>query len=380
MILLLFLLSQFSLSTAQIVHPHYVEQFKKIKYNADQKEYTAFIDTLKKNNIQIGECVEQFIVNKKERALNDPFFNDNDRKEIKSLDEYHKRIDNKKLEIIYQDSIPSYIRKLVQKTAEELGVKERIEVAPSLDSVGSIFPKKWWDDKDFNKIPHKYKILGVTTCNLLLSKEFIIDNFCQDCMIMRDINCRCRQIRAAAIRHELTHIKKRHFHINFYDVLINKKINPELKAKITRSIETEADLLPLAYGNKGVAQDAVVEFEFIYNNICKSDEQFSQNDPLSAHSSLMKRISRAIVIRRLKQEEFKQDHPVLHQFDKIKPGIVKAYYWSYFFLATLTCYFMVTHLIFENFYNANKNHADILEAAKLMKEVLKNPEFLLNKN
>ncbi len=310
--------------SAQLVPQKYVNYFKQLKQSDSDKTFYTFVRKVKKAGIAPGECVEEFVEQKKKKALA-AIYGKHELEQLNNEQQYIKRIYGQWLSIInYKDDVPTYLRKMIKQVVNEMDVR------------GTINVEMIWGEGTCSSIMKRFKRIDSANIEDYLFKDNFylylnsVINFrgwCAECVVSQSSRCSCKKMGLATLRHEFEHIKKNHGSVEMYHHLINNnrksfclkpiEITEKQSNKLSRSVETEADLMPLAYASLLTAQDHE-----------EAAKMFGESDR-EKHSSSAKRLKRATVIRKIKEAECRYNNPLGYAFFKFASYIQHVYYTAY---------------------------------------------------
>lgn len=165
------------------------------------------------------------------------------------------------------------------------------------------------------------------------------------------------RIQNSTLRHELTHLQKQHTAIETYksmlELTLNKKDlkthNRENELKLSRALETEADLLPLAYGPIEHAVDQQIDWAYHKKNYKNTNSDIYKPIINKVHPPLHKRLTRAQVIVKIKEAEERLRNPAQARkrqfFNFMKSFIPSFQTGSFLFVAGIGIHFYCQHLV-----------------------------------
>ena len=165
------------------------------------------------------------------------------------------------------------------------------------------------------------------------------------------------RIHNSTLRHELTHLQKQHTAVQTYknllELTLNKKDlkepNKENELKLSRALETEADLFPLAYGPIEYAVDQQICWAYRKKNYKNNNYDIYKPISDKVHPPLHKRLTRAEVIVKIKEAEERLNNPAqAHKrqfFNFMKSFIPSFQTGSVFFAVGIGLHFYCQHLV-----------------------------------
>lgn len=313
--------------------------FKQLKPDDNVLKFYIFVRQIKKSGFVPGDCIETFVAQKKIKALSELYSDDDLELLEQKLAEAKKKRESSGLVLQYKDDVPQNIRNIVAAIAQETNLCGNIIVSLTDKETGVARRDDSLAGTLTTGFNNNFKENGDSFKNsyylFLNKKEFIIDQ--------------CNQLKHATLRHEFKHIEGDDGSVEKFYYILNKKrkneslLRPTIEQvqKISRSLETQADLMPLAYAPLSIVCDHEKfwnernrRYTIIYNNgleILKNINDCSQpvytmtigelkkmvnekslEDILkekNQHPSRLKRLQRATVIRRIKEAELFYDDP-----------------------------------------------------------------------
>lgn len=310
-----------------LVPQNFVDEFKVLHHNDPDKKYYAFVEKLKKKDVSIDECVESFVAQESQKAL------------IQTLDKYERsalhshlvynkrRMDNLSLVVNFPEGTDEKLKKIIRQVGEELDIHSTINVRinQKTNRVKGIVQS----NKSDSRVNNIY--------DLSLNSLFTNGINCKKCTSLLPTQCSCHQRMKNVLRHEMMHIKKNHIYQKiFVSCLADKKSNEEM-AIIARSFETEADILPLLYRGRAASHDAYEDFKTIGRNCLLSNLEHEMTfcGPESDHPALLDRFALVAKVMKLKDQEFKYEHPIAEKFHAYTPVIQALYCWLYIAVASV---------------------------------------------